>query len=256
MGDLDGRTAIVTGGARGVGGASAAAISKAGARVVIADHDIDAARELAKELTDDGGDAIAIALDVRQEDSWHQAVDEVQSQFGSVDILVNNAGVSSSRDENGVTIRLHVLPVAEWNRVFDVNVRGVYLGIRTVVPLMRRGGRGSIINISSIGGIVGSRVSAYGSSKGAVRSMTKAAAVNLARENIRVNSIHPGVVRTDMTRALLGTDQGRAGTLARYPMGRIAEPPEIAEGVAFLASDRSSFMTGAEVVIDGGLTAW
>lgn len=256
MGDLDGRVAVVTGGARGVGGASAALMSKAGARVAVADHDFEAAREHAKRLNEEGGDAVAFDLDVRSETSWQRAVEEIDARFGAVDVLVNNAGVSSSRDENRVTIRLHALPAVEWDRVFDVNVRGVFLGIKTVVPIMRRGGRGSIINISSIGGIVGSRVSAYGSSKGAVRSMTKAAAVNLALENIRVNSIHPGVVRTDMTRPLLGTEEGRKSTLARYPMGRIAEAPEIAEGVAFLASDRSSFMTGSEVVIDGGLTAW
>lgn len=254
--ELAGRTAVVTGGANGVGAASARALAREGARVVVADYDFDAAQQFARELADSGAEVLAVDLDVRSEAGWQDAVVTVEDAFGSIDVLLNNAGTGSSRDENDQTIRLHALSATEWDRVFDINVRGVFLGIRAVVPSMRRAGGGSIINISSIGGIVGSRVSAYGSSKGAVRSMSKAAAIRLASEGIRVNSIHPGIVRTGMTSVMLGSEESRTAAYARYPMGRVAEPMEIAEGVAFLASERASFMTGSEVVIDGGLTAW
>lgn len=254
--ELAGTTAIVSGAANGVGAASAQALAREGARVVVTDYDFDAAQQFACELAESGAEVLALDLDVRSETAWQEAVATVEDVFGSIDVLVNNAGTGASRDENNQTIRLHALPTTEWDRVFDINVRGVFLGIRAVIPSMRRAGGGSIINISSIGGIVGSRVSAYGSSKGAVRSMTKATAVRLAGDRIRVNSIHPGVVRTGMTRVMLGSEESRTAAYARYPMGRVADPMEIAEGVAFLASERASFITGSEVVIDGGLTAW
>lgn len=246
---------LITGGARGIGGASARQLGEEGANVIVADMDVAAAEEHARELAAKGLSAIPVALDVRSEGAWRHVVDLGVREFGGIDVLVNSAGRGSSRDRDGKTIRLHDLPEGEWDSVFDVNVTGTFLGIKAVVPVMRHRGGGSIINISSTGGIVGSRVSAYGSSKGAVRAMTKAAAVNLARDGVRVNSIHPGIIRTRMTARLL-TGDALQETCARYPMGRVGEPDELAAGVVFLASDKSSFMTGAELVIDGGNTAW
>ena len=197
-----------------------------------------------------GGEAIYVRLDVTDEDSWREAVGTAVSRFGKVDILVNNAGIASWNAGDDASVE-------EWDRLMEINAKGVFLGTRAVVPAMRDAGGGSIINISSISGMVGQTNihPGYNASKGAVRILTKSTAVQHAAEGIRCNSIHPGPVKTPMTERSWSNPESLHATERRTPLGRFAEPDEIAYGVLFLASDESSFMTGSEVVIDGGMTA-
>jgi 3alpha(or 20beta)-hydroxysteroid dehydrogenase len=242
---LAGKVAIVTGGARGMGAAEARLFVEHGAKVAIADV-LDAEGEvLAKEL---GPAARYVHLDVTDEDAWAACVDDTVQAFGPLDVLVNNAGVASLAPIVNTTTK-------EYLRVVGVNQLGVFLGMRTAIPVMTTAGRASIVNISSIEGIGGTPTAiAYSASKFAVRGMTKVAAIELAPQGIRVNSIHPGGVDTPMVDALGG--QGLAAMLQRsIPMHRFATPEEIAQLALFLASDESSYCTGSEFVADGGVTA-
>ena len=181
--------------------------------------------------------------------SWQRVVAETASRFGKLDILVNNAEVYLSHKVEDTTSE-------EWNLVTDINAKGVFLGTKAAIPAMRNAGGGSIVNISSVLGLVGGQSSAYSASKGAVRLLTKSTAIQYAAEGIRCNSVHPGVIETPMTlTTLLSTQEERETRAARYPLGRIGQPEDVAYGVLFLASDESSFMTGSELVIDGGSTA-
>jgi 3alpha(or 20beta)-hydroxysteroid dehydrogenase len=243
MGVLNGKVALITGAARGQGKAEATRFAQEGAAVLVADLLDDEARDVAQSL----GDAVAhVALDVSRESSWTAAIDAAYTRFGGLDVLVNNAGV------------LHFSPIAntsleDYRRVIDVNQVGVFLGMRAAAERMRDGG--SIINVSSIDGLVGMPgLVAYCASKFAVRGMTKVAALEFAARGIRVNSIHPGIIDTPMidhpqVQAVLGT------ILADVPLRRAADPNEVAELAVYLASDASSYSTGAEFVVDGGLTA-
>ena len=247
---LQGKVAIITGGARGQGEAEARMFAREGAKVVFGDVLDDDGRRVEAEIAAAGGEAVYVRLDVTDEDSWREAVGTAVSRFGKVDILVNNAGIASWHAGDDAS-------VAEWDRLMEVNAKGVFLGTKAVIPAMRAAGGGSIINISSISGMVGQTNihPGYNASKGAVRILTKSTAVQHAAEGIRCNSIHPGPVKTPMTERSWSDPEWLKATERRTPLGRYAEPDEIAYGVLFLASDESSFMTGSEVVIDGGMTA-
>ena len=189
-------------------------------------------------------------LDVTSEAAWTAAVGEAVSRFGKLDVLVNNAGISSTRG-------IEELTVEDWDRTLDINTKGVFLGTKAAIPEMRSAGGGSIINISSGAGIAPApgTSGAYAASKGAVRIFSKSTAVQYARENIRCNSVHPGPIETPMLRSARGSGSQLDSTIERVPLGRIGTPEEIAYGVLYLASDESSFVTGSELVIDGGRTA-
>ena len=247
---LEGKVALISGGARGQGAVEARLFAQEGAKVVIGDILEDEGRRLEAEINELGGSCIFVHLDVTSEEAWQRAVNTAVEQFGKLDVLVNNAGIFRLATVEETSSEL-------WDEIMDINGKGVFLGTKVAIPEMRRAGGGSIVNISSVAGLIGSQYSAaYGASKGAVRLLTKSTAVQYAREGIRANSIHPGVIETPMTAGnLLGDEESRQRTIARHPLGRFGQPEDVAYGVLFLASDESSFMTGSELVIDGGLTA-
>ena len=244
-----GKVALISGGARGIGAASARLLVREGAAVVIADLLETEGRQTEAEIAEAGGQVFFIRLDVTSEEDWQAAVRATVAHYGKLDVLVNNAGISH---RTGV----EETDVDAWDRVMDVNVKGVFLGTKAAIPEMRKAGGGSIINISSIYGIVGSTTSAaYHASKGAVRIFTKSTAIQYAGDGIRVNSVHPGFVDTPMTEQFHADQQVMQDRLARTPIGRLGIPEDIASGILYLASDESSFVTGSELVIDGGMTA-
>jgi NAD(P)-dependent dehydrogenase (short-subunit alcohol dehydrogenase family) len=247
---LAGKVALISGGARGMGAAEARLFAHEGARVVIADVLETAAQKVAADIESAGGAAIAVRLDVTREADWQQAVATAESRFGALHILVNNAGVGSHG-------KVEDTSVEDWNRVMDINAKGVFLGSKAAIPAMRRAGGGSIINISSQLGLVGVDNSSpqYQASKGAVRLLTKATAIQYAAEGIRANSVHPGPVETPMTEARRSDPQAYKLTVSRIPLGRYGQPSDVANGVLYLASDESAWVTGSELVIDGGWTA-
>ena len=247
---LENKVALISGGARGMGAAEARMFAREGAKVVIGDVLDAEGTRVAAEIAESGGDALFVHLDVTHEEDWRSAIGAATSSFGKLDILVNNAGIWRRG-------RVEDTTVEDWDMILDVNAKGVFLGTKLAIPEMRKAGGGSIINISSTAGLVGGpRSSAYTASKGAVRLFTKATAVQYAQEGIRANSIHPGPIDTPMIQQVWhGEEQSREAALARTPLGRIGTPDDIAYGVLFLASDESSFMTGSELVIDGGSTA-
>jgi 3alpha(or 20beta)-hydroxysteroid dehydrogenase len=248
MGRLDGKVALVTGAARGIGAATARVIAAEGGRVGIADVLDEDAALVGKELGDEN--AVAIHLDVTDEGAWTQAVEAVESKFGALDALVNNAGILRFGSIDDTTLD-------DYLAVIRVNQIGVFLGIRAALPALRRSGGGSIVNLSSVDGMRGSMNQvAYNSSKFAVRGITKSAAMELGAQGIRVNSVHPGGIDTPMVRgeAPEGFDLDRL--FRRIPLGRAGRPEEIARVIAFLVSDDSAFCTGAEFVVDGGATTF
>ncbi len=238
MGRLDGKVALVTGGAQGIGRAVAVLFAQEGAIVYAGDVKAGAAAKGIENVT----------LDVSQQADWTRVVDAIVKTHGRIDILVNNAGIVKCYGP------VHETDAESWNRVLAVNLTGSFIGMQSVLPAMRKAGKGSIINFSSIWGNVGvPGAAAYNAAKGGVRNMTKNAAVTYAKENIRVNSVHPGLIRTPLVEAQ--PDEMNAGIIAQTPMGRMGTPQEVAQGCLFLASDESSFMTGSELVIDGGYLA-
>ena len=249
-GRLEGRVAIVTGGGGGIGRQMCLVLAEAGAHVVAADVDEAAAADAAAAVRDAKGSAESVALDVTSEESWISLIGHIRNAHGRLSVLVNNAGIFLLRHIDETT-------EAEWDRVMAVNAKGVFLGTKHAAQLMRDGGGGSIINISSASGITGSPFEgAYTASKGAVRLFTKSAALRFAPDGIRVNSVHPATVDTSMVDVLWESDPNlRENVLRAVPLGRLARPEEIARTVLFLASDDSSFMTGSEVIVDGGMTA-
>ena len=250
MGRLDGKVVLISGGARGQGAAEARMFAQEGAKVVIGDVLDAEGTSVAAEIAESGGDALFVHLDVTDEEDWRNAIAAAVSSFGKLDVLVNNAGIWRRG-------RVEDTTVEDWDTIMDVNAKGVFLGTKQAIPEMRKAGGGSIINISSTAGLVGGpRSSAYTASKGAVRLFTKATAIQYAKEGIRANSIHPGPIETAMIQQVWqGDEQNREEAIARTPLGRIGTPEDIAYGALFLASDESSFMTGSELVIDGGSTA-
>ena len=249
MGRLDGKVALISGGARGQGACEARMFCQEGAKVVYGDILDEQGRAVEQELKAAGADASYVHLDVTNEGDWRAAVEATERLYGRLNVLVNNAGILIRKGIEETTEE-------EWDRIMAVNVKGVFLGTRAALPAMRRAGGGSIVNISSTAGLVGSNTSsAYTATKGAVRLFTKATAVQCVQDNIRANSVHPGPITTDMISELVGDADEWALRLQRLPMGRAGAPEEVAYGVIFLASDESSYMTGSELVIDGGTTA-
>ena len=252
---LEGKVALISGGARGQGAVEARMFTQEGAKVVIGDILDDLGMQVQAEINETGGECLYVHLDVTSESDWQDAVEAAAAHFGKLDILVNNAGIGSPKDAAGERMTIESLTEGQWDQVMDVNAKGVFLGTKAAIPEMRKAGGGSIINISSVAGLVGGTTSAYGASKGAVRLLTKSTAIQYASEGIRANSVHPGVIITDMTAAMLADEAGREYNLARHPIGRLGVSEDVAYGVLYLASDESSFVTGSELVIDGGLTA-
>ena len=250
-GRLEGKVALVTGGASGIGAETARVFAREGAKVAVTDVDDTKGGTVAQKI---GAAAFYAHLDTRSEEEWQAVVKRAVDTYGRLDILVNAAGVPGRRSDGGST-RIDEQDLADWNRVMDVNSTGIFLGMKTAIPEMRKAGGGSIVNISSIYGLVGSPHSAaYHASKGSVRLATKAAALQYAAENIRVNSVHPGMVTTGMNRDVNEDPVLSIPRLAKTPMGRFGQPIDIANGCLFLAGDESGWMTGAELVIDGGYT--
>ncbi len=247
---LAGKVAFISGGARGMGATEAKLFANEGAAVAIGDVLEEAGKRTEAEINQSGGQALFVPLDVTSEQSWLDAIGATVAKFGKLDILVNNAGVSA----HGM---IEFTTEADWDRVMDVNSKGPFLGTKAAIPEMRKSGGGSIINISSQLGLVGTEMSSpqYQSSKGAIRLLTKTTALQYAPDGIRCNSVHPGPVNTDMTADSRGNPENLGKMVGRIPMGRYGEPVEIANGVLYLASDESGFVTGSELVLDGGWTA-
>jgi NAD(P)-dependent dehydrogenase (short-subunit alcohol dehydrogenase family) len=238
------KVAIVTGAARGQGAAEARLLAQEGARVVLGDTRDEELASTASSLRDAGHDVRAMHLDVTSQEGWRDVVRSAEEAYGPVTVLVNNAGIYELGGAESAELE-------EWHRVIAVNQTGTFLGMKAVIPSMRRGGGGSIVNISSVHGLIGSPHGiAYHASKGAVRLMTKQAAVEYGPEGIRVNSLHPGVIHTPMN---AGFDLSEL--IADTPLRRGARPEEMAMAVLFLASEEASFITGAEIAVDGGMTA-
>jgi NAD(P)-dependent dehydrogenase (short-subunit alcohol dehydrogenase family) len=254
MARLKGKVAVVTGGALGLGRATALRMAEEGAEVAVCDVRIEEAAAFVATLVERGLHAACWRLDVSKELEVAEVFREVAARFGRIDILVNNAGVA------GADKPTDQLTEAEWDAVQAVNVKGVFFGVKHVIPHLRQAGGGSIINLSSIYGLVGAPdVPPYHASKGAVRLMTKTDALLYAPEGIRVNSIHPGFIWTPMVEGYLEVKgdvaAGRPAVDALHPLGHMGEPDDIAWGCVYLASDEAKFVTGAELVIDGGYTA-
>ncbi len=250
MGRLDGKVVLISGGARGQGALEAEFFTAEGASVVFGDVLDDDGRSVERRITEAGGEAVYVHLDVTSDSDWTNAVDVAESRFGKLDVLVNNAGIANDEKIEDTSEEL-------WERIMLVNAKGVFLGTRKVLPAMRRNGGGSIINVSSIAGILGRALtgSAYSASKGAVRTFTKTTAIQHADERIRCNSIHPGPVDTPMLSGISDNPDILSARTEEVPLGRLGHSRDIAYGALYLASDESQWITGIELIIDGGITA-
>jgi len=264
-GRVSGKIALVTGGASGIGRASALALGKEGATVIVTDIQDDSGKDCATKIKQSGSDAIYLRHDVASEEAWVGVVAEVKSRFGRLDILVNNAGIAIAGPITEMTL-------ADWRRQESINLDGVFLGVKHGLPLMRASGGGSIVNISSLAGLKGSaNLAGYCATKGGVRLFTKAVAMECAalKDNVRVNSVHPGIIETPIWLSIVpgvsvGGIPGATGgsnapdldamSAAFVPTGKKGLPEDIAAGVLYLASDESRYVTGSELVIDGGLS--
>jgi len=255
---VKGKVALVTGGRRGLGKAIAVLLASHGAKVAITDRKADGADAVIAEIEKAGGEAIFIEHDVSIEDDWRRVVDKVVKRFGKLDVVVNNAGVGAGKNIEDITLK-------DWRWVMSINLDGVFLGTKYAIEAMKQTGGGSIINMSSVEGIVGdSRMVAYDASKGALRTLTKSAALHCAKEgyNIRINTIHPGFIETKMVEGFLKSlakdgdvEAARRDLVKLHPIGHLGEPDDVAYAALYLASDESKFATGSELVVDGGYTA-
>jgi NAD(P)-dependent dehydrogenase (short-subunit alcohol dehydrogenase family) len=246
---LGDKVALVTGGAYGMGESTARMFAREGARVVVADVLEREGREVAAAIVAAGGEALFVPLDVSDETRWGEAVRSTVARYGRIDVLVNNAGISGAVPD--------LTSTDYWDRLMAVNARGAFLGIKSVVPEMRKAGGGSIVNLSSISGFVGQAFvhMGYNAAKGAVRLLTKSAAVQYAKDGIRVNSVHPGMMPPMRTSVTSADPAQREKVLAAVPLGRAGRPEEAAYAILFLASDEASYITGTELVVDGGFLA-
>jgi NAD(P)-dependent dehydrogenase (short-subunit alcohol dehydrogenase family) len=249
------KVAIVTGGAMGIGRATCIMLAKEGAKVAVTDVLEKEGKKVVEEIKKAGGDAAYWNLDVTKEKEVEKTMKSVSDKWGKINVLVNNAGIS------GVNAPTHEVTEEEWDKVMDINVKGVFLCTKHAIPYIKKSGNGSIINLSSIYGIAGAPdVPPYHASKGAVRLMSKTDAMIYAPDHIRINSVHPGYIWTPMVENHLksqgiGEEEGRKSLGELHPIGHVGEPDDIAYGILYLASDESKFVTGAELVIDGGYTA-
>jgi NAD(P)-dependent dehydrogenase (short-subunit alcohol dehydrogenase family) len=252
-GRVDGKVALVTGGASGLGAESCRRLAREGAKVVLTDLSAEAGQAVADEIAAAGGTALFLAQDVTDEARWGEVVQTTLDRFGRLDVLVNSAGVGRGQPILEATFE-------HWRQTIGINLDGTFLGVKATAPVMAAAGKGSIINLSSILGKVGQPgAAAYCASKGGVALMTKAVALELAPLGVRVNSVHPGYIETPMVTSFLRESENenelRDMIVSRHAMGRLGVAREIADAIVFLASDESSFMTGAELVVDGGYTA-
>jgi cyclopentanol dehydrogenase len=246
---LEGKVAIITGAARGQGYAEAKTFASEGANVVITDILADEVKEVAAQINDENGVAISLSHDVSSEEDWKRVINTAVETFGKIDILVNNAGIPSRFNIEEETLE-------GWEKVQAVNSRSVFLGMKYAAPEIRKAGGGSIINLSSVYGIIGVKgYAAYHASKGAVRTLTKSAAMDFAQDYIRVNSIHPGMIETAMTADLFSDPEIVKWMHEVTPWPRLGKPEDVANAALFLASDEASFITGSEIVVDGGWIA-
>ena len=247
---LEGKVALISGGARGQGAVEAKLFAREGAKVVFGDILDESGKQVEAEIHEAGGEAAYVHLDVTMEDDWRTAVNTAIDRYGKLDILVNNAGILIRKGIEDTTEE-------DWDRIMGVNAKGAFLGTKHSIPAMRQAGGGSIVNISSTAGLVASPSgsASYTASKGAVRLLTKSTAIQYAKEGIRCNSIHPGPIDTDMIQETLTDSAKLEERMQRLPMGRVGTADEIAYGVLYLASEEASFVTGSELVIDGGTTA-
>jgi NAD(P)-dependent dehydrogenase (short-subunit alcohol dehydrogenase family) len=248
---LRNKVALITGAAQGIGREIALRFTAEGAEVIIADLNVKAAEETAADICSGGGKAGWLALDVTQEESWALAVERVVREQGRIDILVNNAGITNRQP-------LTEIAAQDFDKIMTVNVRGPYLGVKYVIPVMQKNGGGAILNMSSICGLIGHKLSgeSYVVSKGAVTLLTKVVAVKYAKYNIRCNSVHPSTADTPLVRELFKDPVKKAERIDEIPLGRLASTLDIANAALFLASDEASFITGVALPVDGGLTAY
>ncbi len=243
---LKDKVAIVTGAASGMGASTARIFAREGAKVVLTDLNDKDGAAIAKEI---GANAVFVKHDVTSEGDWKTVAETALGKFGKIDVLINNAGVSGSDPD--------LLSMSTWDQQMNVNAKGVFLGLRTVIPIMQKGGGGSIVNISSISGVAGQAFvhMGYNAAKGAVRTMTKAIAVQFARDGIRCNSVHPGLMPAMKTSRMSADPEVRARMLKAVPMRREGRVEEVAHANLFLASDEASYITGLEMIVDGGFLA-
>ncbi len=252
MGRVAGKIAIVTGAASnpGLGRATAEALGREGARLIVTDIDLAGAEDCARAIREAGGEAVAVRQDVTSEEGWKALIAQATRDFGRLDVLVNNAGIAILKPIDALTL-------ADWNRQIEVNLTSVFLGCKYAAPAMRAAGGGSIINLSSVAGLVGLQTcAAYGAAKGGVRIMSKVLAAELGKDKIRCNSVHPGFIWTNMQPAVQSGGRAAAeAATAGLPLARVGEPDDIANCILYLASDEAAYVTGAEFTVDAGLTA-
>ena len=249
---LENKVALITGGGSGIGYQTALLFAKEGASIVVVDINAKGGNQTVKEITEQGGQAVYVDADVTQASDCEMMIQTAESTYGKLDILFNNAGISHANDDDAINTTEEV-----WDLTMAVNVKGVFLGCKYGIPALRRAGGGSIINTASFVAVLGAATPqlAYTASKGAVLSMTRELATIHARENIRVNALCPGPLRTELLMKYLDTDAKKQRRLVHIPMGRFGEAEEIANATLFLASDESSFVTGSTFLVDGGITA-
>jgi len=254
MDRVKGKVAIITGSASGIGEAAALLLAKEGAKVVVADIDEVKGKKVAEDIRREGGESIFVRHDVTSEKDWSNLIENTLLEFGKLDVLVNNAGIQIIKEVEDLSLE-------EWRRLMSVNLDGVFLGTKHAIIAMKGNGGGSIINMSSVAGIIGTldNTSAYCASKGAVRLFTKAAALECSKAgrdyNIRINSIHPGVIETPLVAAMAEDEAVKERMESNHPIGFLGKPIDVAYAVLYLASDESRLVTGAEMVIDGGWSA-
>lgn len=254
-GRLEGRLVLVTGGARGIGAATCDLAAREGAAVLVADVLDGEGEALAASIRGRGGRAVYVHVDVAREADWQAALARAEREFGGLHAVVNNAAIARDGHIEEETLE-------GWNQLMAVNLTGSWLGMKLSAPLLRRSGSGAVVNVSSIYGVIGGNgaAAAYHASKGALRILTKNAAIHYAKEGIRVNSIHPGFIETPMIAPFMKDEAGKKSGMAAWietmtPMGRVGTPAEVAEAIVFLISPAASYMTGSEVYVDGGWTA-